>query len=478
MGRCAPLYCVLTSSRRPPENGLDSLSQFQCLCCPPSVARGTPGSGGSGRVHTRRCRVDLRYRIGRRCGDPESRGKCGGCRRRHRVRAGCHAPQRRQYRRRRLHGHPLCGWACDDDRLSRKGAPARDAHDVPGRRRRDRSIADRARDGSRRAFRARCAGSRLRTSQVRQAALERCRPAGGGSRHEWFPSFERARREHQRRHATADDVASRRRLRRTANREAESGPKAIRFDLTDLGRALQAIAADPDAFYTGWIADSLAAQMAANGGIITQERPRGLSAVERAPLRGTFLGHEIIAMPPPSSGGVRDDRDVERDGAARHRQTGPRSARTISICDIETARRAYLDRARHLGDPDFVKVPVARLTSKAYAGPLARGHRHVACVVVRGVRQQTSSPIAREPRKRRISRWSTPRAMRSPTPTRWKGGYGSGVVVGGAGFMLNNEMGDFNKKPGETNTRGDIGTPAEPDRPGQAHAELDVSGHR
>src|SRR5688572_22651102 len=129
------------------------------------------------------------------------------------------------------------------------------------------------------------------------------------------------------------------------------------IQLKDLGRALNEIASKgPDAFYTGWIADSIDAQMARNGGIISKADLRDYKAVERAPVRGKFLGNEIISMPPPSSGGVvmiETLNLMERMGVANLK---PGSAEYLHV-RIEAARRAYRDRARYLGDPDFVQVP-------------------------------------------------------------------------------------------------------------------------
>ena len=237
--------------------------------------------------------------------------------------------------------------------------------------------------------------------------------------------------------------------------------------LADLGRALEAIASEgPDAFYTGWIADSLAAQMKANGGIITKADLAAYEAKERAPVRGTFNGHEIIAMGPPSSGGavmLETLNILERFDVPKMDRW---SAEYLHL-RIEAARRAYADRARWLGDPDFVSVPMARLTSKAYADSLAR--------MIDRNRASTSLEIG--------SDILTTRAAESDETTHFsvvdadgnavsntytlEGGYGSGVVVRGTGFILNNEMGDFNKKPGETNTTGDIGTPANLIAPGK-----------
>ena len=236
--------------------------------------------------------------------------------------------------------------------------------------------------------------------------------------------------------------------------------------LPDLGRALADIARrGPDVFYTGWIADSIDAQMKANGGIITRADLRDYRAVERAPVKGTFLGYEIISMPPPSSGGVvmiETLNLMERMGIAT---VTPGSAEYFHR-RIEAARRAYLDRARYLGDPDFVQVPVARLTSGAYADSLARtiSSSRAASSVELGSDIVTPMPESGE--TTHFSVVDRDGMAVSNTYT-LEAGYGSGVVVAGTGMLLNNEMGDFNKKPGETNTNGDIGTPANQIAPGK-----------
>jgi len=229
--------------------------------------------------------------------------------------------------------------------------------------------------------------------------------------------------------------------------------------LADLSRTLRTIATGgPDAFYTGWIADSIASQMRSHGGLITKRDLAEYRAVERAPLRGTFLGHEIITMGPPSSGGVvlvETLNQLEQFGIQRM----PRSSAQFLHLRIEAARRAYLDRARWLGDSDFVKVPLPRLLSKGYAAELARGidTAHASSSVALGgtLVTQTSEP-------KETTHFSVVDAQGNAVSQTYtlEGGYGSGIVVRGAGFILNNEMGDFNKKAGYTSTRGDIGTDA------------------
>ena len=239
-----------------------------------------------------------------------------------------------------------------------------------------------------------------------------------------------------------------------------------RIKLADLGRALAAIAKDgPDAFYQGWIADSIDAQMARNGGIISKADLVDYKAVERAPVRGKFLGNEIISMPPPSSGGIvmiETLNLMERMGVAK---MAPGSAEYLHS-RIEAARRAYLDRARFLGDPDFVVVPVDRLTSGSYADSLAKtiNPHHAASSLELGA--DIVSPSQESEETTHFSVVDAQGMAVSNTYT-LEAGFGSGVVVGGTGIILNNEMGDFNKKPGETNATGDIGTPANLIAPGK-----------
>jgi gamma-glutamyltranspeptidase/glutathione hydrolase len=140
--------------------------------------------------------------------------------------------------------------------------------------------------------------------------------------------------------------------------------------LPDLARSLHAIVqGGAQAFYTGWIADSIAAEMSRSGGLISKKDLASYRAKERKPVRGRFRGHDVYSMPPPSSGGVAIVEMLnvlEAYDLRSHDRWAPRTQHLI----IEAMRRAYLDRARHLGDPDFVGVPVKRLTSTKYAAAL------------------------------------------------------------------------------------------------------------
>lgn len=242
-----------------------------------------------------------------------------------------------------------------------------------------------------------------------------------------------------------------------ANGEPWVGGDTMR--LPDLGRALRSIANQgPAAFYTGWIADSIAATMRRGGGIITKRDLAAYTARERAPVRGTYRGYEIISMAPPSSGGValiEMLNILERYDLAKWGREATQTQHVI----IEAQRRAYLDRARFLGDPDFVEVPVARLTSKAHAASVAADIDLNAAT--------RSSEIGRDiltkelpPESEETTHFSVvdKNGMAVSNTYTLEGSYGSHVVVSGAGFILNNEMGDFNKKPGYTDSLGAIGT--------------------
>ncbi|HVJ28173.1 MAG TPA: gamma-glutamyltransferase [Vicinamibacterales bacterium] len=241
-----------------------------------------------------------------------------------------------------------------------------------------------------------------------------------------------------------------------------------RLVLHDLARTLRAIATDgPDAFYKGWIADAIAADMKANGGLITKDDLAKYEAKERTPLRGTYKGFEIVSMPPISSGGIALIEMLNILEPMDLKSKGVLSAESLHL-QIEAMRRAYLDRARHVGDPDFVKVPVETLISKEHARKVAASIDPLkASSSVELGKDIVTVTTAQESDETTHYSVIDRNGMAVTTTTTLEGSYGSHVVVKGAGFLLNNEMGDFNKKPGETNLTGDIGTPANLIDPGK-----------
>ena len=223
----------------------------------------------------------------------------------------------------------------------------------------------------------------------------------------------------------------------------------------DLARSLLRIAEQgPAGFYEGETAQLIEQEMKANGGLITREDLKAYQAKKRDVVKGSYRGYDIIGMAPPSSGGVALVEMLNVLEGYDLKANGYGSAKNQHLI-TEAMRRAFADRAQHLGDPDFVSdMPIARLTSKAYAADLRK--------TINPVKASKSSPTsftwpAESLETTHLSVVDAQRNAVSLTYT-LEYGYGSRIVVPGAGFLLNNEMGDFNAGPGLTTDRGQIGT--------------------
>jgi gamma-glutamyltranspeptidase / glutathione hydrolase len=231
----------------------------------------------------------------------------------------------------------------------------------------------------------------------------------------------------------------------------------------DLARTLRLIAENgPDAFYKGPIADQIVAEMKSGKGLITREDLAAYNAKERVPVHGTYRGYDIYSAPLPSSGGIcliEMLNILENFGLKKE---GRYSAQTLHFI-TEAMRRAYCDRAKYLGDPDFVKVP-DHLTTKEYARKLA--------ATIDPKKVTPSDTLAKDiplSDRRHTTHFSVVDAdgMAVSNTTTLENAYGSRVVVKGAGFLLNDEMGDFNPRPGVTTRDGLIGTPPNEIAPGK-----------
>ena len=223
----------------------------------------------------------------------------------------------------------------------------------------------------------------------------------------------------------------------------------------DLARTLERIAAEgPAGFYEGLTAELIEKEMKRTGGLITRADLRAYQPQRRAPVRGTYRGYEVLSIPPPSSGGTALVEMLNILEGYDLRTHGFGSAAVVHLM-AEASRRAYADRARYIGDPDFVPaIPVDRLVSKDYAAALRR--------TIREDRASRSSSDrfdwpAESAQTTHLSVVDKDRNAVSLTYT-LEDGYGSRIVVPGAGFLLNNEMGDFNAGPGLTTAEGLIGT--------------------
>ncbi|MEX1231455.1 MAG: gamma-glutamyltransferase [Planctomycetaceae bacterium] len=223
----------------------------------------------------------------------------------------------------------------------------------------------------------------------------------------------------------------------------------------DLANTLERIAAQgPPGFYDGVTARLIEAEMQAHGGMITRDDLKRYGAKRRKPVRGTYRGYEIISMPPPSSGGTAIVEMLNILEGYDLAESGFGAAETVHRI-AEAMRRAFADRARHLGDPDFNSdMPIERLTSKEYAASLR--------ATINGARASKSSPTSFEwgDESGETTHFSVVDARRNAVSLTYtlENSYGSKIVVPGAGFLLNNEMGDFNAVPELTTADGLIGT--------------------
>ena len=240
--------------------------------------------------------------------------------------------------------------------------------------------------------------------------------------------------------------------------------RGARLVQTDLARTLANIAQrGPDAFYKGTAAERIAAAVKADGGLMTEADLASYKVIERPAIRGTYRGHDIVSMPPPSSGGVHLVQILNILEGFDLKAAGAQSAGQIHLM-AEAMKHAYADRATFLGDPDRVKIPVKGLTSKAYA---AKQRAQI------------------DPDKARASaevKSGDPGPHESDQTTHFsvvdKDGnaaantyslnfpYGVGLVADGTGVLLNNELDDFSAKPGAQNAYGLVGSDANSVSPG------------
>ncbi|HEY0110397.1 MAG TPA: gamma-glutamyltransferase [Fibrella sp.] len=226
----------------------------------------------------------------------------------------------------------------------------------------------------------------------------------------------------------------------------------------DLGNTLRRIQTQGRAgFYGGETARLVAAEMQRGGGLITESDLANYQAIWREPIREGYKNYNVITMPPTSSGGVALVQLLRYIEPYPIRRWGWNRDSTVQVM-IEAERRVYADRAKFLGDPDFVKVPTAQLMDRSYLQ-----------------KQWASFDFSKATDSKTIRGGSLPGYESLETThfsvvdrdgnavsitTTLNGGYGSRVVVGGAGFFLNNEMDDFSIKPGTPNMYGLIGSQA------------------
>jgi len=216
-------------------------------------------------------------------------------------------------------------------------------------------------------------------------------------------------------------------------------------------------------FYEGRTAALLVAEMERGKGLISAKDLQSYTAKLREPLRFTYRGHEIISFAPPSSGGIILAQCFKWMEPYDLGKMGFQSAEAVQIM-VEAERLAYADRAEHLGDPDFYKVPIATLVSADYTKKRWANFQPKLAGKSSEVKAGSIKPESEE--TTHLSIIDREGNMVAVTTT-LNGSYGSRTVVGGAGFLLNNEMDDFSVKPGVPNMYGAIGGEANAIAPGK-----------
>ena len=228
----------------------------------------------------------------------------------------------------------------------------------------------------------------------------------------------------------------------------EPPAEGSRFRQPTLARTLRLIGEQgPDVFYEGEIADSIVAEMQRGGGIITKADLEGYRPAWREPIRSTYRGHTLLTMPPSSSGGITI---TETLNILEALPGVPAYASPEWYHRVASAyQRAFIDRNSKLGDPDFISIPRAELTSKAYA-------RELASSIQPGRATPTATLTQGRPEGDHTTHYSVVDAEGNAvaTTTTINSLYGSGVYIAGAGFFMNNEMDDFAAKPGVANQFG------------------------
>ena len=251
------------------------------------------------------------------------------------------------------------------------------------------------------------------------------------------------------------------------------------FKQPELAKTLERIAENPDDFYHGSLARELVSAIQKGGGLITADDLAQYQVKERAAIRGTYRGYEVISAPPPSSGGVAlveilnilEGYDLAKEGAD--------SAEAIHLT-AEAYQRAFFDRAEFMGDPDFSKIPVAQLIDKRYgnawretiplrkATPSADLRRPSVFSQLDSYADAHPQPASlAEPDHTTHYSVVDPEGNAVSVTTTLNDSFGSHVTAEGLGFLLNDEMDDFSSKPGAPNMYGLIQGPANAIGPGK-----------
>lgn len=244
------------------------------------------------------------------------------------------------------------------------------------------------------------------------------------------------------------------------DRPLRQGERLVQRDLADTLTRLAD--AGFDGFYKGLTAERFVAHLSSRGGIIQMTDLAGYQPVWRDPVRGSYRGYTVLSMPPVSSGGIAVIQMLNILEGFDLRASGHGTSQTLHLL-VEAMKRAYADRARWLGDPAFYKVPMKGLIAKSYA---AGQRKSIRLDRVSKVSHGVPAGAVESDDTTHFSVVDAAGNAVSCTTT-INSTFGSGMVVGGTGFLLNNEMDDFSAKPGVPNQFGLVGGEANAIAPGK-----------
>ena len=236
------------------------------------------------------------------------------------------------------------------------------------------------------------------------------------------------------------------------------GEEGSSLKLPDLGATLQRIADEgPDEFYTGRTAQLVVEEMERDGGLISAVDLAGYTTKWREPYVGDYRGYRVVSMPPPSSGGVALIQFLNM--LELFELPELHTPEQIHLL-AEIAKRVFADRAAHLGDPDYHDEPMLKLIEKEYARERSIGIDRVQRSHPASIRAGEIGEALREGNETTHFSIVDRNGMAVANTTTLNTAYGSGVVVDGAGFLLNSQMDDFSVKPGVRNYYGVTGSVA------------------
>lgn len=217
-------------------------------------------------------------------------------------------------------------------------------------------------------------------------------------------------------------------------------------------------------FYEGKIAGDIVKEMQKGSGLISKKDLQNYQAVWRTPITGMYKNYKVITMPPPSSGGIALLQLLQSVESFPLKRWGHNRDSTVQLI-VEAERRVYADRAAHLGDPDYYKVPQEQLLRPVYQK--SRLHNFSWAKATPSVEIQAGVFQTKESEETTHFSIVDEEGNAVSVTTTLNGSYGSLLVVPGAGFLLNNEMDDFSAKPGAPNMYGLVGGEANAIQPGK-----------